>query len=144
MCKWIWSQGTYIKFQRYIHNDNDQFSMNSTNDFHSMLSIYASLRHVHLHLHGHVHLQVEGVVISWSSIPWLLTRNLLCLYQFWIKENFVQTSLQDKINHEIVTSQDSYIKITSYKFAIKKVAMIYEEIQGKDKIVKKLFTKGSN
>ncbi len=32
------------KVQRYIHNDNDQFSMNSTNDFHSTLSIYASLR----------------------------------------------------------------------------------------------------
>jgi hypothetical protein len=41
----------------------------------------------------------------------------------------VQPSLQDKINHKIVTSQDSYIKVTSYKFTIKKVAMIYEETE---------------
>ncbi len=56
----------------------------------------------------------------------------------------MQPSLQDKINHKIVTSQNSYIKVTSYKFAIIKAAMIYQEIERGRKNCKKTFTKGSN
>jgi hypothetical protein len=121
---------------RYIHEVSKVYTQwqwsifnEPTNDFHCTLSIYSSLRACACASSR------ACASSSWrcgdfmNSIPWLLIRNLLCLYQFWIQENLVQPSLQDKINHKIITSKDSYIKVTSYKFAIKKVAMIYEEIE---------------